>query len=122
MSEATFASHSTNESSSTSRMVQKTYVIHKDEQFVQTEKSVTSEQLGEVIGTIGPQSHGEGERTLESVTSFQPATKIYRIKGDAPEDKIAIQSWRSTGIGTTPVTRQGYFVFEKSRNVAKEDG
>ncbi|QAS52511.1 hypothetical protein [Halobacillus litoralis] len=102
-------------SNNTSMMVRETYVIHEDEQFVQTGNRIPKEQLGEVVGTIEHKPPTENQNKLESVTAFLPKTKIYKIKGSEGENSIAIQSWRSTGVGSTSISKQGYFIFEKSR-------
>ncbi|MGR9047727.1 hypothetical protein ACQ4XT_03690 [Halobacillus faecis] len=105
----------------TSMMVRETYVIHEDEQFFQTAKRVPPNELGEVIGTINHKNPGEEADALESVTAFLPETKIYRIKGEENENRIAIRSWRSTGIGSVTASTQGYFVFEKIQMNHYED-
>ncbi|SFK38061.1 hypothetical protein SAMN04487936_112108 [Halobacillus dabanensis] len=108
------STHHTN----TSMMVRETYVIHEKKHFIQTGKRVTTEELGEVIGTV---EHQPSNESLESVARFLPETKIYKIKGEETKDRIAVQSWRSNGIGSTSVSRQGYFVFEKSPAMPQED-
>lgn len=105
----------------TSMMVRETYVIHEKKQYVQTGKRVTTEELGEVIGIVEHQASVENNQSLESMARFLPETKIHKIKGEETKDKIAIQSWRSTGIGSTSVSKQGYFVFEKSSAMPQKD-
>ncbi|WP_226585307.1 hypothetical protein [Halobacillus litoralis] len=94
-----------------SKMVQETYVIHQDEQFYQTGKTVSPDQLGEVIGTITPSHLDE---SLKEAGEFQTETKIFTIKGVENQNKIAIRSWRNTGIGAATISTEGYYVFEKS--------
>ncbi|WP_281659398.1 hypothetical protein [Halobacillus sp. Cin3] len=96
-----------------STMVRETYIIYEDEEFHQTNTLVSKEQLGEVVGVIGHQSPGEEAEPLTQVNNFQPEAKIYTIKGENQTDKVAVQSWRNTGIGSPTVSTQGYFVFEK---------
>lgn len=115
-----FAKQASPHHANTSKMVRETYVIHEDEQFIQTGKRVTSEELGEVIGTVEQKLPDENTQSLASVAHFLPETKIYKIKGNEAKDRIAIQSWRSTGIGTTAVSKQGYFVFEKTPAMSPE--
>ncbi|GEN55137.1 hypothetical protein [Halobacillus faecis] len=110
---STFVKADNSQKHKTSMMVRETYVIHEDEQFFQTAKRVSPKELGEVIGTINHKTPGEDSDALESVTAFLPETKIYRIKGDDDENRIAIRSWRSTGLGAATASTQGYFVFEK---------
>ncbi|MYL72847.1 hypothetical protein GLW00_18610 [Halobacillus litoralis] len=109
---STFIKADNSQKHKTSMMVRETYVIHEDEQFFQTAKRVTPEELGEVIGSINHKNPGEESDALDSVTAFLPETKIYRIRGEE-EGRIAIRSWRSTGIGSVTASTQGYFVFEK---------
>lgn len=88
-----------------STMIRETYVIHNDQQFVQTGKTVQTEQLGEVLGTI------QVERMMNEILLQE--TEIYSIKGEDDEDRIAIESRRNTGIGSTSISKKGYFVFER---------
>ncbi|MBA2176715.1 hypothetical protein H0266_17640 [Halobacillus locisalis] len=88
-----------------STMIRETYVIHNDHQFVQTGKTVQTEELGEVLGTI------QIKRMMDE--TLRQETEIYSIKGEDDEDRIAIESRRNTGIGSTSISKQGYFVFER---------
>ncbi|MCA0972566.1 hypothetical protein LCM20_18365 [Halobacillus litoralis] len=108
-SEAKFLSGEGIQSTSTqpvkrSTMVRETYVLHNNHEFVQTGQTVQESQLKDVVGTaeIEPLSHD----------SYTHETKIYSIEGENPEKVIAIQSRRNTGIGSTSISKQGYFVFE----------
>ncbi|MYL51320.1 hypothetical protein GLV98_17680 [Halobacillus litoralis] len=118
---STFVKADNSQKQKTSMMVRETYVIHEDEQFFQTAKRVTPKELGEVIGTINHKNPGEESDALESVTAFLPETKIYRIKGEEDENRIAIRSWRSTGLGSATASTQGYFIFEKVQINHKND-
>lgn len=115
ITEVSFASDTSGSkySASPSKMVRETYVIHRDESFVQTDQRVESEQLDEVIGTIQHPRPVKDTYKLTNVTAFYPQTKIYSIKGKDKQDKIAIQSWGNTGLGSTSTGKQGYFIFEK---------
>ncbi|TGB01905.1 hypothetical protein [Halobacillus salinus] len=90
---------------SQSTMVRETYVFHNDQEYIQTGRTVNQPELHEVIGTVKIEQVAN-EPLLEE-------TKIYSIKGEDTDEHIAIQSRRNTGIGSTSISKQGYFVFEK---------
>lgn len=94
-----------------STMVRETYVIHNEHHYIQTGKRVEETELGEVVGTV------KGNLSSDTPTSFFPETKIHSIKGESEKEVIAIQSRRSTGIGSTFISKQGYFVFEKKHRL-----
>ncbi|UOQ91712.1 hypothetical protein MUO14_14290 [Halobacillus shinanisalinarum] len=92
-----------------STMVRQTYVMFDDHMFVQTGKRVTETELSKVIGTVKTSTAQEQQRN----NAFFPEADIYSIKGADASNKIAIQSRRSTGIGSSSISQQGYFIFEK---------
>lgn len=101
---STKASDQTTLTKGKSTMVRETYVLHNNSEFVQTGRTVDPSQLNEVIGTVKIDRLAN-EPLLQE-------TKIYSIKGENTEEFIAIQSRRNTGIGSTSISKQGYFVFE----------
>ncbi|MGI8316443.1 hypothetical protein [Halobacillus mangrovi] len=107
-------SFTSTEASST--MIRETYVIHNNEHFVQTGELVNPEELNEILGLVKNEDSAEELALRRNSSSFFPEAKIYSIKGRDKNEMIAIQSTRSTGIGSSSISNQGYFVFKK-RNI-----
>ncbi|UOR10407.1 hypothetical protein [Halobacillus amylolyticus] len=97
------------EQKQSSTMVRQTYVMFEDDMFAQTGNRVTETELSKVIGTVKTSTALEQQRN----NAFFPEADIYSIKGMDASEKIAIHSRRSTGIGSSSISQQGYFIFEK---------
>ncbi|KHE70066.1 hypothetical protein [Halobacillus sp. BBL2006] len=93
-------------------MFTETYVIHDGKKYIQTGKRVDPESLNKVIGRVKNKDAPE-KKTFSKGATFFPETEIYSIKGRKESEMIAIQSTRSTGIGSSSISTPGYFVFKK---------
>lgn len=92
-------------------MIRQTYVMFENEMYVQTGNRVEESELHQVIGTVKPGNASE----QQPQQAFFPETDIYSIEGIDSSEKIAIHSRRSTGIGTSSISQQGFFVFKKQQ-------
>lgn len=92
-----------------STIVRQTYIIHNDNMFVQTGKRVEKSDLKESLGSVKPENSLDQQRG-NSVNSEE---RIYSIQGVDEQRLVAIKSRRSTGIGSSSISQQGYFIFER---------
>ncbi|MFD2923282.1 hypothetical protein [Halobacillus naozhouensis] len=92
-------------------MIRQTYVMFEEEMYVQTGNRVEKSKLHQVIGTVKPGNASE----QHAKQAFFPETDIYSIEGNDSSEKIAIHSRRSTGIGTSSISQQGFFIFKKQQ-------
>ncbi|UOQ44435.1 hypothetical protein MUN89_00085 [Halobacillus salinarum] len=102
----------------TSTMVRQTYVIHEGARYVQTGQLVDSSRLDEVIGTV-QDSTAQTAPSMNHAPMLFPKAKIYSVKGKKDSEAIAIQSRHNSGVGSSSVSQQGYFLFEKEAELKK---
>ncbi len=102
----------------TSTIIQETYVIHNGERYVQTGQVVKASQLDQVIGTV-TENQSKVQKPANTPPNLFPKAKIYSIEGKEASKYIAIQSRHNIGIGTSSVSKQGIFIFEKQKQLAK---
>ncbi|WP_082235620.1 hypothetical protein [Halobacillus massiliensis] len=95
-----------------SPIVRKTYVIHKDSLYVQTERQVQPQLLDKSIGTAVPQ-----ESSNQRQSSLPQQEKIYAVKGEEEQEAVAIKSWRYVGTGASRINQKGYFIFEREESL-----